>query len=681
MFVIPDGAGFSHASRIKRSATFIPTTRYFHPTAGVIDGAWAAMDASLEMLRGCLYDVRTATTGTDLAGIQDVSDLVHPIAYLGEDDTAYLYPRTGGYQAAREFIPPGAEWVRDRKGWKAPLTSLLTKDGTLRAGIALGNEEIYQEIVNRPKRQVGADTSRLKELGTASDIGEVEDAYSAVAERVGDVPEWFGMSLYPYQRPAAMALAGGFGLLGDEPGTGKTVMALAAAAILGAKKTIIVAPAIALTHWAREVERTRLVEMLGGEILTLTSKTKKPALPESGVVILTHTLLRSRESLQKSLAEFEADLLIFDEAHNAKVWGNKTSTAMRALARNAKRTLCLTGTPLFKSPQDAMVMLDMIGCLDDVFGGYGAFVDTYLSEDRFGNLKPQKRKLGDFAKKMDEQVWIRRTKAQIQKDLPPKMRSAMFVDVKPDLLIEAHEKVLEEIGVWLEQHDHTPSADEVTAYAKANLALSSRLREAAGLAKIPATLDYVREWVDQTEKSGEGYERPLIVWVHHHVVMDALVEALGKSKIEYATLRGGMTPEQMGTVVDSFQAGQVPILVCSIHAASTGVTLTRASDELFVETDWTNSIISQAESRAHRSGQERPVSIMTMIAPGTLDVPIQKVLRENATTLTAVTKDADVNVAVLEEGEAIPGLTREISSIHTASDIIEALVYEAINRR
>jgi SWI/SNF-related matrix-associated actin-dependent regulator 1 of chromatin subfamily A len=104
-------------------------------------------------------------------------------------------------------------------------------------------------------------------------------------------------------------------------------------------------------------------------------------------------------------------------------------------------------------------------------------------------------------------------------------------------------------------------------------------------------------------------------------------------------------------LVDDFQAGKIPVLVCSISAAGVGITLTKASDMLFVETDWTPALITQAEDRCHRIGQEKHVICTTLIASGTLDEHIQSVLRKKAQILDAVMAGGDHAVAVDLRGE------------------------------
>src|SRR5699024_3429749 len=101
-------------------------------------------------------------------------------------------------------------------------------------------------------------------------------------------------------------------------------------------------------------------------------------------------------------------------------------------------------------------------------------------------------------------------------------------------------------------------------------------------------------------------------------------------------------------VVDDYQAGRVPVLVASIHAAGVGITLTRGCDAFFAETDWTPAIIAQAEARQDRRGQTRPVTCTTFHAPGTLDERVQAQLVRKGEELDEMMPDADDDVAVVD---------------------------------
>ncbi len=137
-------------------------------------------------------------------------------------------------------------------------------------------------------------------------------------------------------------------------------------------------------------------------------------------------------------------------------------------------------------------------------------------------------------------------------------------------------------------------------------------------------------------------------------------------------IAGGTPTDQRSRIVDAFQAGKIPVLVGSITAAGVGITLTRSSDVLFTETDWTPGVVSQAEDRCHRKGQQNHVIVTTIVAPGTLDEPIQTVLAHKARVLDAVMPGDDHHVEVMNEGQ------RGSDHWATAASLLAGIVRELI---
>lgn len=100
----------------------------------------------------------------------------------------------------------------------------------------------------------------------------------------------------------------------------------------------------------------------------------------------------------------------------------------------------------------------------------------------------------------------------------------------------------------------------------------------------------------------------------------------------------------------------MPVLVASIHAAGVGLTLTAASECWFVECDWTPLIVSEAQDRIHRRGASRPVTITTLVAPGTFDEQIQQTVARKAKVLKQSMSGDDQHVASVTRSDRIePG--------------------------
>ncbi len=409
----------------------------------------------------------------------------------------------------REWVKalPNRRWNPAAKSWRVGLKSL--PKGTLRdAGFTV------TFLDGAPAKP--SDLSELPRDRAREDLA---------------VPAWFGLALDPYQRVGAERVAAGRFLLADTPGLGKTRQLLAVAAVLAPGRVLILCPPVVLTHWLRETEQSGLVghvdspasseapgailappttrwpstsgdgpsmsdpppacaeRLRAGEIVVIRPGRKEPELPDGGVVIVPDTLVAARRKLLARLWAWQPELLIYDEAHRAKTWDSKRSVAARTIAGGTVGpVLVSTGTPMFAQPAEMVPLLDMTGQLGPVFGGRAAFVDRYLRLNRYRQLVARPERLPELRAKLDREVWVRRTKADVLRDLPPKSRRALVVDVDRSGFDAAHAEVAAAASRWLADYHAAvqalPSEEEILEWCRGNLAFVSSLRRAAGLCKV-----------------------------------------------------------------------------------------------------------------------------------------------------------------------------------------------------
>ncbi|AOP54459.1 helicase-related protein [Brevibacterium aurantiacum] len=490
-----------------------------------------------------------------------------------------------------------------------------------------------------------------------------------------------------------------------------TRSALAAAAIVKPSRVVVVGPPVSLTNWERETTFSGLAHACAGAIgrdVTVTesgqpkddggfsaahfpihgddgefenlpinkivSSRKVKDFPEAGIVIVSDDMLRSRPQVLSDMQKWSPEVLIVDEIHRQKTWEAGKSTAVRRLSyATQKLTIGLSGTPLDGSPDQLANQLEITGHLSPVFGGKDAFLNEYCSRNRFNAFMPVKKKLPKLGRILDAHVWVRRTKGDVLPFLPKKTRRVEWIDVPMRDYRQAHRELLMKIGeVAAEFHEtkgRWPSVEALMAELPDPISLSSPLRRAAGMAKVDIVSEAITEHLESTtEADDDTYDRPLITWVHHKDVAEAMMDKLAAEKVPDVRLISGKTgPDERDDIIDSFQAGGVGVLIASITAANTAITLTRSSDMIFAETDWRPPQISQAEDRAARIGQTRPVIVTAYAAVDTLDERLHASLETKGSILEDVVVGGDNMVTTGTQGAAM-----------SLTDIIVDVVDQAI---
>lgn len=603
---------------------------------------------------------------------EPLASLQHPLVLDTGDGIVQVFPRLAARTDIAYELGDDAEFDPDAGAFTAPASAVaewpqhLLPD-SLRdpvTGSASGSRSGAQTagLIEDPQTVADAVQNLAGSSGTDGHQREID----ILTDAVGDVPDWFGMTPYPYQRIGALCVAAGRRLLADVPGLGKSVQAILASVLLGARRWIIVCPPVAQTNWSTEIQRCGVPEHLeDASIVLIRPGRKVPELSAIGIVIVTDSLLAAptRRPLLEDLKDWGADVLIYDEGHRAKNWHSRRAKAMRELAATATDRMVLTGTPVMSNPADLPSLLAITGQLQPIFGSRTAFMSRYtrtyeipVGRQTIEKVVPYKPLLPELGRILPEQVWVRRTKDQVLPDLPEKQYSTMIVDVPTTEYRTATRDVQAKITAYLRERTRelgeAPTEKEVRAWCSDQMGCVSMLRRAAGLAKIPAAADYIADWVDSTSSdSGDEavFDRPLIVWGIHQVVMDTLDAHLDHLGVPHAVINGSTSLTQRDRITRDYQDGKIAVILANIVAAGVAITLTRGSDALFVETEWLPDLVSQAVDRQHRIGQKRTVTVTTMVAPGTLDHTIQKVQRSNIDVLDQLVGGTGHHVSVEED--------------------------------
>lgn len=601
------------------------------------------------------------------AGVRSLADLATPWIEVDPDDewVTWVYLRFSGLS---EKVPAGSFWDKDGQCWLVHTPDMRFADpafGTPRSVVDLG-ERLVAGI-----RRGDRGTERVENWATQ--LARLPRAPRRVPSGMPPVPTLGEFEPFGFQVAGAYALLGGHFFLADAPGVGKTLTSVLAHKMAATRRLLVVAPPVALTGWARHVVGADLAD--AEHVATVVPTRKVPAFPASGVLIVADSTLAARPALVDEVLTWAPDGLVVDESHRLKTWEAARSRVVRRIAQRVSGLrIAATGTGMLSTPVELANQLAITGQLDSVFGGLAAFLTTYARPDPYGGWLPRAKALPMLRQVLDSQVWVRRMPADVyNRDgggpamppvLPPRVR---YVDVDLRPYRDALAKQQAVIDQWLDDLGRPATDDDIADFCAQAIGFISPLRKAAAMAKVPAACDIVTDWV----RDEAAAERPLLVWVHHQEVMDAVRAALQTTGAETAFIDGSISAAARGQIEADFQSGRYLALVLSLQAAGVALTLTRSADHVFVESDWTPAVLTQARDRTARIGQTRATTLTTLVAPGTLDEHLQRVQR---------TKAAHLDV-VMGDGNDTSVVATATDDLATPRQIVETMVRERIAAR
>jgi SNF2 family DNA or RNA helicase len=365
-------------------------------------------------------------------------------------------------------------------------------------------------------------------------------------------------------------------------------------------------------------------------------------------VLTTYPLLtRDHEAL--TAQDWHA--VILDEAQTIK--NPNAETTRQALRLRADQRLCLSGTPLQNHLGELWSLFDFLapgflGGASDFRTRYRTPIEKHGDEDRQAMLG---RRVRPFL--------LRRTKAEVVQDLPPKTEIAEPIDMAPPqraiyeaIRLAMHAKVKAAIAERGLSRSGIIILDALLKMRQACCdprLLKLKSAQKAGSAKLERLMELLDVLL------GEG--RRVLVF-SQFTSMLALIEArLTEASIGYVLLTGDTTDRT--TPVQRFQAGGVPVFLISLKAGGVGLNLTAADTVIHYDPWWNPAVEDQATDRAHRIGQEKKVFVHRLVTLGTIEEKMET-LKEKKRALVASVLDA-------EHGGALKLTEADVEALFEAS--------------
>ena len=486
-----------------------------------------------------------------------------------------------------------------------------------------------------PLSQAGRIQELLEQVGKSSVSAETRDLFKKLQNvdeiKVVKKPRNLKAQLRPYQEQGFQWLwflhdiAAG-GILADDMGLGKTVQAIALLLAVKAQiekeakgetdgvkkfKALIVAPTSVVTNWERELDKfapsmTHIV-WHGSD-----RKDRTDQLEDADVILTSYALLRRDEEL---LAKQSLTYAILDEAQNIK--NPHSSTARAAKRLKAMRRLALTGTPIENRLSEIWSIFDFVS--PGLLGPLEKFEERYGRPIDNGDPKAAARLRATI-----HPFILRRTKAEVAKDLPEKIETDQICELTGEgaaLYAAVHKEVRAQVLGEVERQGLAKSQIQI-------LAGLTRLRQAAC---DPRLLNLPRHFGDEDSgklvalrelinTSIEGGHR-VLVFSQFVSMLTIIRQAMKEDGVAYEYLDGSTKDRQAR--VENFQREDgPPVFLISLKAGGAGLNLTAADTVIHFDPWWNPAVEDQATDRAHRIGQTKVVTTYKLIAKGTIEEKI-----------------------------------------------------------
>ena len=443
-----------------------------------------------------------------------------------------------------------------------------------------------------------------------------------------DVPG-LKMELFPYQKQGVSFIEAkdGRALVADSMGLGKTAQALAWLQLHREKTpVIIIVPASLKLNWERECHMW--LKNPNTQILTGT----KADMPIVGdIIIINYDIL---PAWYKRLKAIDAKVLVTDECHYYKSNQAKRTKAVKALAKGIPHIIALSGTPIVNRPIEMFNAIDIVQ--PGIFGSLWSYAKKYCGavHNGWGWDFNGATNTEELHERLSNSIMIRRKKEDVLKQLPPKVRSFVPMELTNS---KEYAKAEKDFIEWVRAEKGVKAAERA-GNAEA-LAKISGLKQLAIQGKITGSLGWIKDHLDTNGK--------LVVFAVHKKTINAVMEAMA----EYNPVKvdGSVSQEQRQWAVDTFQNDpDCRLFVGNIKAAGVGLTLTAASSVAFLELGWSPGEHDQAEDRIHRIGQESDsVNAYYLLAQGTIEEEIAKLIDKKRKVLDQVLDGQDSDASSL----------------------------------
>ena len=453
-------------------------------------------------------------------------------------------------------------------------------------------------------------------------------------------------SPFDYQLQAARSALRrmrGRAILADEVGLGKTIEAGLVLAELRlrrlADRALVITPAGLVTQWQEELERKFGVPTVRvGRERDIPGREPVAGSADRPVVVASLAAAR-RDPLKSALTRDQWDLIIVDEAHRVRAPRSASGKLIREL--RSRHLLLLTATPVENRLQDLYEMVSLVA--PGLLGTAAQFRAAHGAGSAAPDHEP--RNVAALRKRTAE-VMIRHRRSEVSVLLPQRLAETLRVEpsgAERDWYSDLTARVRTEAG------PATPSR-RLALRSVAKLAGSSPAAAAPTLAKVgwddlaaragalavPAKATVLLDQLRRYARSGEK----VLVFTAFRQTLDQMAGHLAAAGIPAAIYHGSLPRAEKERAIAAFR-DDAPVLL-STESAGEGRNLQFCHVMVNIDLPWNPMQIEQRLGRLHRVGQAHDVLLTNLVASGTIEEQVLRVLEAKINLFELVVGELDM---------------------------------------
>ena len=479
-------------------------------------------------------------------------------------------------------------------------------------------------------------------------------------------------ALFPYQQEGVLfATRAGRSIIADDMGLGKTLQAIAWSVLmqkkLGLEKAIIICPTSLKYQWKTEIEKfsDATVTVVEGNAMQRQHLYEKDS---NFFKIISYHVAGND---WKYLNEMAPDIIILDEAQRIKNWRTKISGNIKRL--KSTYSLTLTGTPLENNIEELYSLVQFTDPL--LLGTLRNFLVKHQQTDDTGKLLGYTN-LNEIGKALSG-ILLRRNKKEVLKQLPERMDKNLIIPITTQQM-EIHEEKKDIVAKLVSRWRRTGFLSEKD---RQNLLNSlSIMRMICDSTYILDQETNYQTKLDELFSILEGVisieGEKMVIFSQWERMTRLIALELNNRGIKFENLHGGVPSKDREALFTNFNTDPDCRIFLSTDAGGVGLNLQSAAYMVNMDIPWNPAVLEQRIARIYRMGQKKNVSIINLVAQGTIEERMLEVLKFKKSIATGIFDNGEDSIfmgeskfnKLMESVEAITTQTDDAAPVSVDKD-------------